>query len=104
MSEYINKDKKTISKYASKAKHQILRNTLLLNEIKNKKEEIKANKELLKKYTQANSVNINVKDLKEDLRMLNERIQNKNIALIKEKQVLRDKVIISLNIIENQIS
>ena len=37
MNEYINKDKKTISKYASKAKQQILINTLLIKEIKKKK-------------------------------------------------------------------
>lgn len=104
MNEYINKDKKTISKYASKAKQQILINTLLIKEIKIKKEEIKESKVLLKKFTQLNSTDFNIKALKEDLRLFNEGIQNKNIDLIKERQAVRDKVIIIFNIIENEIS
>lgn len=91
-----NKAKKTISKYAAKAKMQIQLNNMLLTEIRQKKEEILESKIILQKLTQ-----INVNNIKKVIKDYNEVVQNKNIGLIKERQILREKVtifILHLNI------
>ena len=87
-----NQAKKMISKYASKAKHQIQLNTILLKEIKEKKEEVIESKSFLQKISQYNGGINKIKNIKNDLREFNEKIQKKNIALIKERQALREKV------------
>ena len=87
-----NQAKKMISKYDSKAKHQIQLNTILLKEITEKKEEVIESKSFLQKISQYNGGINNIKNIKNDLREFNEKIQKKNIALIKERQALREKV------------
>ena len=84
-----NKAKKTISKYAAKATMQIQQNNMLLTEIRQKKEEILESKKILQKLTQ-----INVNNIKKVIKNYNEVVQNKNIGLIKERQILREKVTI----------
>ena len=84
-----NKAKKTISKYAAKATMQIQQNNMLLTEIRQKKEEILESKKILQKLTQ-----INVNNIKKVIKDYNEVVQNKNIGLIKERQILREKVTI----------
>ena len=84
-----NKAKKTISKYAEKATMQIQQNNMLLTEIRQKKEEILESKKILQKLTQ-----INVNNIKKVIKDYNEVVQNKNIGLIKERQILREKVTI----------
>ena len=83
------KAKKTISKYAAKATMQIQQNNMLLTEIRQKKEEILESKKILQKLTQ-----INVNNIKKVIKDYNEVVQNKNIGLIKERQILREKVTI----------
>ena len=83
------KAKKTISKYAAKATMQIQQNKMLLTEIRQKKEEILESKKILQKLTQ-----INVNNIKKVIKDYNEVVQNKNIGLIKERQILREKVTI----------
>lgn len=84
-----NKAKKTISKYAAKATMQIQQNKMLLTEIRQKKEEILESKKILQKLTQ-----MNVNNIKKVIKDYNEVVQNKNIGLIKERQILREKVTI----------
>lgn len=84
-----NKAKKTISKYAAKATMQIQQNNMLLTEIRQKKEEILESKKILQKLTQ-----INVNNIKKVIKDYNEVVQNKNIGLIKDRQILREKVTI----------
>lgn len=84
-----NKAKKTISKYAAKATMQIQQNNMLLTEIRQKKEEILESKKILQKLTQ-----MNVNNIKKVIKDYNEVVQNKNIGLIKERQILREKVTI----------
>ena len=84
-----NKAKKTISKYAEKATMQIQQNNMLLTEIRQKKEEILESKKILQKLTQ-----MNVNNIKKVIKDYNEVVQNKNIGLIKERQILREKVTI----------
>lgn len=84
-----NKAKKTISKYAAKATMQIQQNNMLLTEIRQKKEEILESKKILQKLTQTN-----VNNIKKVIKDYNEVVQNKNIGLIKERQILREKVTI----------
>lgn len=83
------KAKKTISKYAAKATMQIQQNNMLLTEIRQKKEEILESKKILQKLTQ-----MNVNNIKKVIKDYNEVVQNKNIGLIKERQILREKVTI----------
>ena len=83
------KAKKTISKYAAKATMQIQQNNMLLTEIRQKKEEIIESKKILQKLTQ-----MNVNNIKKVIKDYNEVVQNKNIGLIKERQILREKVTI----------
>ena len=83
------KAKKTISKYAAKATMQIQQNNMLLTEIRQKKEEILESKKILQKLTQ-----INVNNIKKVIKDYNEVVQNKNIGLIKDRQILREKVTI----------
>lgn len=83
------KAKKTISKYAAKATMQIQQNNMLLTEIRQKKEEILESKKILQKLTQTN-----VNNIKKVIKDYNEVVQNKNIGLIKERQILREKVTI----------
>ena len=83
------KAKKTISKYAAKATMQIQQNNMLLTEIRQKKEEILESKKILQKLTQ-----IHVNNIKKVIKDYNEVVQNKNIGLIKERQILREKVTI----------
>ena len=92
------KAKKTISKYAAKATMQIQQNNMLLTEIRQKKEEILESKKILQKLTQTN-----VNNIKKVIKDYNEVVQNKNIGLIKERQILREKVTIFILhlIIEN---
>ena len=84
-----NKAKKTISKYAAKATMQIQQNNMLLTEIRQKKEEILESKKILQKLTETN-----VNNIKKVIKDYNEVVQNKNIGLIKERQILREKVTI----------
>ena len=84
-----NTAKKTISKYAAKATMQIQQNNMLLTEIRQKKEEILESKKILQKLTQ-----MNVNNIKKVIKDYNEVVQNKNIGLIKERQILREKVTI----------
>ena len=83
------KAKKTIWKYAAKATMQIQQNNMLLTEIRQKKEEILESKKILQKLTQ-----MNVNNIKKVIKDYNEVVQNKNIGLIKERQILREKVTI----------
>ena len=83
------KAKKAISKYAAKATMQIQQNNMLLTEIRQKKEEILESKKILQKLTQTN-----VNNIKKVIKDYNEVVQNKNIGLIKERQILREKVTI----------
>ena len=68
---------------------QIQQNNMLLTEIRQKKEEILESKKILQKLTQ-----INVNNIKKVIKDYNEVVQNKNIGLIKERQILREKVTI----------
>ena len=62
---------------------------MLLTEIRQKKEEILESKKILQKLTQ-----INVNNIKKVIKDYNEVVQNKNIGLIKDRQILREKVTI----------
>lgn len=84
-----NVAKKAISKNAAKAKMQIQLNSMLLTAIRQKKEEIVESKKILQKLTQMNNIN----NIKKVIKDYNEIIQSKNLGLIKERQILREKVI-----------
>lgn len=89
----ITQSKKIISDYAGQIKDVIRNNKIIVNLIDYKKNQICINKKFLLKYTESNdSKEQIVKTFNIDLTKENNYIHENNLKLIKEIQMLKEKV------------
>ena len=87
------KSKKIIYDYAELANIGIQNNKILLNLINRKKGEISRNKNILYKYSQSNESSIQmVKSIILELQNENKFVNNNNLKMIKDIQILKEKV------------
>ena len=88
--------KKIISNFAEQVNYGIQNNKVLLNLINHKQGQISRNKKILLKYSESQETKPQmIKSLNIELKNENKILQENNLKLIKEIQILKEKVILS---------
>ena len=88
--------KKIISNFAEQVNYGIQNNKVLLNLINHKQGQISRNKKILLKYSESQETKPQLaKSLNAELKNENKILQENNLKLIKEIQILKEKVILS---------
>ena len=88
--------KKIISNFAEQVNYGIQNNKVLLNLINQKQGQISRNKKILLKYSESQETKPQMtKSLNIELKNENKMLQENNLKLIKEIQILKEKVILS---------